>query len=841
MSKKVIKPIVLVMVFIVSVILFCITTNKGNSDMTIDMSDASLPVVSFMKGDMRINELRGYTQKMDAVLMRDSIIPIDTKRQLSMYVMTYGKAVDAIAYEIRSIDGERLVVDEKIKDFTASSEAVKADFTVPNVLENNQEYLVIFTLESGADSINYYSRIMQTADTNVDETLEFALDFHNNTLSGSGKDFFPTYMDATTGDRKTLDYVDLTSTLKQITWGDFKGEQYMQPSISFKEINDSYNVVVLEYVMSRVNEKGETIYYNVEEYFRLRQTPTRMYVLNYERTTNQIFNCENTFLTDSGNIMLGIRNSEVEYKTNEASNIVCLVQEGDLYSYDVNNNEIIKIFSFRGNEGIDARENWNRHDIKIVKVDEAGSVDFVVYGYMNRGEHEGEVGTAVYHYDGLAHTIEEEAFIPSRSSYEVLSAEMGRLLYINEKNELYLLMEENLYKINLTTSKTEKLVENLETGCYAASESNQFFSWVEPDLRYSSNIIKLMDLKTGEIKEIKRGSDQFLCPLGFLENDFIYGVANTTDVVSDVAGNTTFPMHSIIIVDTTDGKELKNYSPAHGYVEKISLQNYTIEVDLIVQEGGAYVEAGTDSIMNREADSDTKVYLATDTDDEMMTTKRIVVPGKKSNEKLKFITAQHTLRESDTTADLVMDNNIERFYVYVKGDVMLATDSISDAIMVANDNMGVVLDANQKYVWMRARKTSVNAFGGIAANEIDKGSDAVVKSLSAMLNYNDVTVSVQQLIDSGSSAVEILTANLTDKVILDLQGVSTEEIIFYVSQGNPVFAMTGNGSAVLVIGYSSTGRLYYYNPSTDSVESADYESADKMFYNGGLHFVTYMD
>lgn len=49
---------------------------------------------------------------------------------------------------------------------------------------------------------------------------------------------------------------------------------------------------------------------------------------------------------------------------------------------------IIKVFSFRDAEGIDERENWNHHDIKIVSVDEAGSIDFVVYGYMNRGTHE---------------------------------------------------------------------------------------------------------------------------------------------------------------------------------------------------------------------------------------------------------------------------------------------------------------------------------------------------------------------------------------------------------------------------------------------------------------------
>ena len=33
MSKKVIKPIVLIVVFIAALITFCITTNKGNKDM----------------------------------------------------------------------------------------------------------------------------------------------------------------------------------------------------------------------------------------------------------------------------------------------------------------------------------------------------------------------------------------------------------------------------------------------------------------------------------------------------------------------------------------------------------------------------------------------------------------------------------------------------------------------------------------------------------------------------------------------------------------------------------------------------------------------------------------
>ena len=175
-------------------------------------------------------------------------------------------------------------------------------------------------------------------------------------------------------------------------------------------INTSYNVITISYVASYVNGKGETEYYDVEEYYRLRMTSSRMYVLNFERTTNQIFRGENNFISDGNSIQLGIRDGQIEYAMNETGTVVAFVQEGELWCFDRINKKIVQVFSFRDSEGTDIRDDWDQHDIKIVRVDEAGSVDFVVYGYMNRGDHEGQVGTAVYHYDGLVQTMEEEVF-----------------------------------------------------------------------------------------------------------------------------------------------------------------------------------------------------------------------------------------------------------------------------------------------------------------------------------------------------------------------------------------------------------------------------------------------
>ena len=723
MSKKVIKPIVLIVVFIAALITFCITTNKGNKDMTTKQADAALPVMSFNLDKIKINTLHGYTTEMDPTKMRDCVIPISDDRKLSLSISTYGMAVDRISYKIRSMDGKRLVADDEISSFSNKDNTIQADVSMPNVMDENTEYLLVFTITSGQDNVYYYSRIMQTDGKAAAKVVEFAKKFHDETFIKDDKSFFTTYMETTTGDRNTLAHVDLTSTVSQITWGSMAAAQYTNPVIALKEINDSYDVVTIDYVMSCVDGKGETEYYNVREYFRLRQTESRMYVLNYERTANQIFNSENSFISDSGSVMLGIRSSEAEYRANEAGSVICFVQEGDLYSYDINNGMIIKVFSFRDAEGIDERENWNHHDIKIVSVDEAGSIDFVVYGYMNRGTHEGEVGTGVYHYDGLAHTIDEEAFIPSKTSYEVLKAEMGKMLYLNEKNEFYLMMDDSLYRINLGSMSVKKVVEGLSTGSYCASESNRYFAWVDSANQYSSNTIKVMDLKSGKTFEVKKGDDQYLRPLGFIGEDFIYGQANAADVVSDAAGNTTFPMNGLIILDTSDQSELKTYTPSGGYVEKISVDGYTVTIDLIAQNNGVYSEIGQDTIMNREADSKQKIALDTSQSDTKLTVSAISIAGGKKPDKLKQLTAQMTINSHDTTVDLKFDDNTVHFYVYAKGDVIFASDNISDAIKQANDSMGVVIDSNQQYVWMRARKNAVNAFANIACNETDKDAD----------------------------------------------------------------------------------------------------------------------
>ena len=85
------------------------------------------------------------------------------------------------------------------------------------------------------------------------------------------------------------------------------------------------------------------------------------------------------------------------------------------------------IFSFYDKDNADCRTLYDHHGIKILDVDEGGNVKFAVYGYMNRGRHEGETGIQILSYDNSLNTIEEEVYIPYSKSYAVLKDEMGQL------------------------------------------------------------------------------------------------------------------------------------------------------------------------------------------------------------------------------------------------------------------------------------------------------------------------------------------------------------------------------------------------------------------------------
>lgn len=804
------------------------------------MEEAQLPVVQFVYNGVTLNELHGYTQEMDMFSMRDGVIPMGDSRTLDLEVMTYGENIDALSYKIRNIDSERLLVEETAELISAQNK-LKCQMQLPSLFEDNVEYNMEICITKGEEKIYYYTRIVRASNRYVDEALAFALEFHGYTFHDEdAEEFFKTYLEPATGDATNLAYVDLSSTLGQITWGEFTGTKLTEPIAAFQEITSSYNVITLNYVMTNVNENNETEYYNIEEYYRLRQTGTRMYVLNFERTMNRIFSSENDFLLGNAAIQLGIRDGDVEYLANDSGDVIAFVQEGELWSYDKGNHVITKVFSFRGEEGIYTRENWNRHDIKVLRVDEAGSLSFMVYGYMNRGIHEGQVGLGVYYYDAIAQTIEEEVFLLTDKSYEVLKSEMGELFYLNEQKQFFFLFNHTVYKIDLTTFEISTFVESDMDDGYAVSESGRYLAWISSEHLNSSETIKLEDLKMGITYEISSGTDTYVKPITFIGEDFVYGVANSSDVVSDMAGTTVFQMSAIEILNTSEEKQeiIKTYYPYTGKIGTVTVDENNVYLELIAEQNGMFTVCGNDTIMNREPDAANGISITTNKSQVKQTQVAISMKEDNTKKDMVVVLPKHIVLEEDKTVAFEVETE-GYYYVYAKGKIILGTKEPAKAIHCANENNGVVVDSGMSYIFKRARSTTQTALGNLTVNESDEHASSLLKCVSIMLKREGTGIGVSDLVEAGQTPIEIITNAWKDYKVLELKGSVMDELLYFIDGETPVLAKTGENQAILLVGYSAN-YVYYYEPVSGQTKTIGYEEIDAWFRQAGNYFIAYV-
>lgn len=842
MRKGLIKIVVLLGVFVLTVAAMGLFDHQGSVDMTLEMRPATLPVVYLQQGDTRINALYGYSSEMDGMGMRDTITPLEQDLSLPVVVKTYQNQIEEVEYEVRSMDMERLVENGTVGKFSQKNGEAGFTLQFQNILEEETEYVLVLTVHYSGKQAYYYTRIARASDYFIKESLEFVKNFHEQTFDKEKSDSLATYLEPDNlGDNTTLQKVTIHSSLRQVSWADFKGERLEVPVPSIKEMGSSYNTVLLQYVLTSTGEYGEVEYYNVEEYYRVRydQAIGRMYLLNYERTMNQIFRGENG-MVDNGRLMLGIRSLDVDFTANEQGNIIAFVQEGELWSYNSGSHKLSQIYTFRNPEGVSDRENNPQHQIEIMKVDETGSMDFVVYGYMNRGKHEGETGISVFHYDSVGNTIEEELFIPFDKSYEALKAEWGRLFYVSDGNIFYLLAQDTLYQIDLYAKEAKQVMEGLKPGNYAVSEDGRYIAWQDGQDKDRTEVLKIMDLEGEETREVRSSQGAYLKPIGFVESDFVYGAARPEDVAADIAGNARFPMYKVTIVDK-DSKVVKEYQKEGFYISKAYVERDTIFLDRVVRSENGFVNAEQDTIKNQQLESSRKISIEISQSEQKQSQVQIALgtgPGE-TVQKLQVVVPQELAVKESRTLKLDTGRQQENYFVYSGGRIVLSTASLTEAIISADQHMGVVIGQEQKYVWKRGRKSVQPMIGAGTIDVSGVSGNSAARCLTYLLQAEEINIDVDDLISQGETPKQILTEALKGQKVIDLTGCSVDQVLYYVNLGTPVFAMV-NTEAVLIVGYDEHNTLLY-DPDLNVVRKMGRQDSNTMFEGTGNIFLGYLE
>lgn len=842
MKKIIIKCIYLITVFVLALVVVSVVANQGNTDMTMEMGPASYPVVHMNVGGHEVNCLRGYKEAMECSYQRDSITPMEEGRKIHFTVDKYGQTIEKMMFEVRSIDGERLVENTEITVYEENEDTITAEFTIKDLIDADTEYMLVLLLENNwGQTIRYYTRVIQTEEYHTVEKLDYVLDFHNRTFDKEAAKELTKYLESSAeGDNTTFSKVDIHSSFQQVTWGDLNVERLTVPEITIKELATQTGSIELDYIVSIHGNNGENLL-QVKEFYRIRYTADRIYLLDYERTMKQIFD-ESGESVGNNKFTLGITlEQDLQLVESDGGNIFAFTDGNRLFAYNVTDQKLSRLFSFYDGDYTDLRLTWQKHGIRILSVDEAGNVQFIVYGYMSRGKHEGEVGIAVYQFSGLMNTVEELVYIPDNSSYEILDTELEQLSYISMSDTFFFMHNGAVYAVDLQNRTCEVMVEGLKEESYKVSDSNRMIVWQMGDNLYNCKKLILMNLNTKEKTEIEAKGDECLAPLGFMGEDLIYGVARTEDVVRDNTGNILFPMYSVRI-QNENGEILKTYEQEQIFVMGSTIVDNQINLSRLRrnEETGVYTEIADDQIVNTklEAEGNNKIeVVAIDVYEKIV---QIAVKSNIDTKALKLLTPKEVLFEGGREIALKKEEEkTPRYYVYGKNGVEGIFTDEGNAVNLAYELSGTVINEKGAYVWIRGNRSIKNQIMAIKGTAITEEKNSLAICLDTMLQFEGIMRNTEYMLNRGETIREILEENLEGARVLDLTGCSLDAILYYANKDIPVLVSFNDGNAMLLIGFNELNTVVM-DPLLGTVYKIGMNDSKELFEENGNRFITYM-
>ena len=838
MKKVISKLAVCIVVFVITLFVSSSIYNQGNKELTTNMAQATLPLVHITTKGIAYNYLHGLRQEMDGSFFRDTITPLGDGRTLGFVIDKYDNEISDITFEVRSIDGARLVEKTKVSDYKETDDRIQATVTIKDLIETGVEYNWILMVKIQNETVRYYTRIIDSEGYNTYEKLLFVREFHDKTFDKERAKDLVTYLEPNSkGDNTTLSHVDIHSSLKQITWADLNVSQISKPQIVISEI-ESQNASIRMHYRVQTKEGKKTDQYNVVEFFRIRHTPDRTYLLDYERSMNQIFDPAADVYGGS-KIMLGIRDSNVQMMESDGGSNLAFVNENQLFCYHAADKKIAYLFSFY--DGDDPRSNYDNHDIKILNVDETENVRFMVYGYMNRGRHEGSIGVQVYEYNGMLNTVEELIFIPYNKAYATLKTDMEQLSYINKNSMLYLKWKDTIYGIHIMNHTCNVVVENLAEGRYKVSESNKMAVWQKEGSLYDGQELVLMNMTTGKQKSIKAAAGEILSPIGFMEEDMIYGIAREEDIVTDSAGNTVFPMYCLRIENETEGV-LMEYREENVYVTAGKVTGNQIILSRVEKgEEGGYVPIKDDQIMNAEKEVVKRNTIETAVTEKYEKLTQIALKASISADTLIHQTPREVFVEEGREVRISQyeQEDGRRYYVYGKYGIENTYTNEKSAVNHADEISGVVINKEGYYVWQKGNRSLSNQIMAIHGEMMSEDRSSLAVCLDSLLAYEGVVRNSKYLLERGGSVLSILKDSLPDVEVLDLTGCTLDAVLYYVNQDIPVLALLRDGSAVLLVGFNEKNTVIM-NPETGTVYKMGMNDSREWFEQNGNCFLTYI-
>lgn len=819
MSKLFKKISILAGIFVMAAgIYFILAQNTIEKSDTVytTMEEARLPVVYTHMFGLETNRMPGYLQEMEQKTARDSLTILPADRQLKLRIADYGTSILSVQYEIRSMDLSRLVEKTVVTDWTESENGTFVTLPIQNLLTKDSEYMLHLILQTETnDAIHYYTRIKEETNLYGEEMVKFAGDFSAKTLSPEQAQSLVTYLEtSSTEDNSSFGHVTIRSSFSQLTWGGLKMRLDGDFRVTLMELDGIMGQVLVQYSLTRESEEGITEYYDVTDHYTLKHNTKRLFLMNFQRTTNQVFDGGRE-LYSGKRILLGVGNDDtVNVRASADRRFLAYTFNRDLWSFDQTDGKAVRVFSFRSKDDSSGRSSYGRHDIQIVSVRDTGDIDFLVYGYMNRGKHEGYTGVSLCRYDQSTGAVEEKFFIPVMDTYESIKQDVEQLSYLSSTDMLYILIDQAVYGIDLTSNEYMVVADALEDGSYSISEDRHSLAWQEGQKLYESQTLHVLNLESGQKQEITADDDSYLRVLGYVRSDFVYGLAHPGDLWVVNGRVETLPMYAIEIVDENLDLETR-YERDGVYLADVETEDARIHMSRLVKgERGGFVYQDKDTIVcNTATEEDNmagigwfasevrrKLYFI-QLDNDIKTGKNIKISAPK---KITYDKSENLeLRANQVYQGI-------RFYAYGEGHLLGSSRDFTEAVQMAYGRMGYVVDHNQRIVWDRINRSASRTL-----------RDPQSAAYSLTKHLEEFTTSQ----DFGDG-----------KLLLDARGCTLSQMLYFIDRGIPVLAYTEENRYMLLYGFDQY-NISILDPVTDQTSKMGLNDAGEYFARYGNDFI----
>lgn len=845
-GNLIIRIIVMAVFFVITIFLVDKFQNRQYKNLAVELENATLPLVYVNYEGRYINCLHGYTTDVDTTLLRDCITPVTVDKQVQISVDDKNGYAKEYSYELRSISNNSLIENGTLQPSGEENGYARVDIDIRMDIKADTEYMLVFKLEGeDGQTVRYYTRVVINNDYHAGELLDFVQKFNDATFDfeeNEERSMLYPYMQAYEGqndDSLSMGHFNLDSSYEELIWSGVNPVRITSIIPQIKEIDINYAVIELDYVNMAQNGDSDADYYSVKEYYRVSYGSEGISVMNFDRYVEEYFN--RTGIDNKNNVYeIGVVvDEELDYRYSSDNKKISFVRNGQLWLYDYSENQISMVFGFWLDDVENVRNTYNNYGINIISMNDDGNMVFAVYGYMNRGIHEGKLGISLCSYDAKALEVTELLFAECNEPYAVMKDEVSRLTYYDGQN-FYFMLGNKVNCINVSQKQLSYFVDHVSIDHVYVSDNMEVMAYDSSDIYAENTTLTLVNFKTGEQYTFDAGVGKSLICYGFKNTDMIYGICNAADssCTLDEASfekekleesvYSQIPSYQLMIVDE-NGAAVKEYQKDDNYIVDVDIEENLIYMTRGVKSGETFRLAEDDFITFKQDDTVERIQTATRTSAEGISKLYFTVP---SNIYLTYIPYLNITKNTvgDNTSDMLItvEDEYAGYMVYDNLGLAGIYEKAGDAINRATQIAGIVVSKDGEIVY---RQSEMQEYNTIAAAIYHQSSGTVEDSfwdcVYMTLIYEGVgDLTYADMKSAYTNPLEALT-ELGKYPGADISGISLDLVFGYISDGIPVISRIDDGRYVMVVSYNSEA-VRYYDPVLDQevrVSRKEYESA----------------